>query len=56
MKKTFIKKVEELNNTITELKIESRRRIYGLEEELKQMIYVKDIFLRQITDLKKYKN
>ena len=49
-----MKKVEDLNNSITDLKIDSRKKIYNLEEELKQMTYIKDIFLKQITDLKKY--
>ena len=53
MKKSFVKKIEQQNNTINDMKIDSRKKIYGLEEELKQVTYIKDVFLKQITELKK---
>ena len=53
MKKSFVKKIEQQNNSITDMKIEARKKIYGLEEELKQTTYIKDVFLKQITEMKK---
>jgi len=53
MRKSFIKKIEELNEEIHRIKIESRRKINTLQEDLTQITYVKDVFLRQITELQK---
>ena len=55
MKKSFMKKIEQQNNTITDMKIDARKKIYSLEDELKQVTYIKDVFLKQITELKKNK-
>ncbi len=53
MKSAFIKKIEELNEEINKIKIESRKKIYFIEEELTQTKNVKDLFLKQIIDLQK---
>jgi hypothetical protein len=50
-----MKKIEQQNNTITDMKIDARKKIYSLEDELKQVTYIKDVFLKQITELKKNK-
>ena len=54
MKKSFTKKLEELNNEIYELKCNSRKKIQQLEEDLKHANYLKDVFLKQISELKIY--
>jgi len=54
MKKSFTKKIEDLNQDLTDMKIDSRRKIYSLEDELKQSNHIKDLFLKQISELKKH--
>ena len=48
-----MKKIEELNEEINKVKIDSRKKLYFLEEELTQTKNVKDLFLKQIIDLQK---
>lgn len=53
MKNAFIHKIEELNEEMNKIKIESRKKLNVTEEELNQTRYVKDLFLKQITELQK---
>lgn len=53
MKNSFLKTVEDLNSDINNKKIEFRRKVYDLEEELSQTKHVKDVFLKQITELQR---
>jgi hypothetical protein len=53
MKQAFSKKIQELNEEINDIKVDSRRKINNLNEDLNQVTYVKDLFLRQVTDLQK---
>jgi len=53
MKQAFSKKIQELNEGINAIKVDSRRKINNLNEDLNQVTYVKDLFLRQVTDLQK---
>lgn len=53
MKSTFVKKIEVLNDEINKHKIESRRKINTLQDDLTQVTYIKDMFLKQITELQK---
>jgi hypothetical protein len=56
MKSAFIKKLEDLNEEINKIKIDSRKKLYYMEEELSQTKNVKDLFLKQIIDLQKRLN
>lgn len=56
MKNKFIEKIDELNKEISSQKSEFRKKIYYLEEELTQTKEVKDLFLKQITELQKRNN
>lgn len=53
MKNTFLKKIEQLNEETSQIKLDSRRKVNMLQEDLTQAVYVKDLFLRQITELQK---
>ena len=53
MKTAFVQKIEKLNEEVNSVKIESRRKINSAQEDLIQVTYVKDLFLKQITDLQK---
>jgi hypothetical protein len=53
MKLTFTKKLESLNEDMNKIKIESRRKLNYLQEDLTQVTYIKDMFLKQITELQK---
>ncbi len=53
MKQAFTKKIHELNEEMNSIKVDSRRKINNLNEDLNQVTYVKDLFLRQVTDLQK---
>jgi hypothetical protein len=53
MKTAFVKKIEELNEEINKIKIDSRKKLFFMEEELTQTKNVKDLFLKQIIDLQK---
>ena len=56
MKSSFLKKVTELSEELIQMKSQYRRQIYGLEEDHKQATYLKDIFLKQITEYQKIYN
>ncbi len=51
-----MKKIEEMNEDNNRVKMESRRKINFLEEELDQNKNIKDLFLKQIIELKKLAN
>jgi hypothetical protein len=53
MKNSFVKKIEELNNEMHGMKIDYRRKLYDIEEDLSQTKHIKDVFLKQITELQK---
>lgn len=56
MKKSFLEKIKDMEEDASGYKVQARRKIYTLEEDLKQATYLKDIFLRQITDYQKIYN
>ncbi len=51
MKNTLSKKVDEMTNQLNEIQIDSRKKIYELEQELKESERLKDVFLQQIVFL-----
>ena len=53
MKKGFIQKIDDLNEKLVDLKQESQKKIYKMEEELKEAQYLKDLFLNQVVSLHK---
>lgn len=53
MKNAFVQKIESLNEEVSSTKIECRRKVNNLQEELNQVTYIKDIFLKQISELQK---
>jgi len=56
MKNSFLNKVQELTDELIDQKSKSRRQIYLLEEDFKQASFLKDIFLKQITEYQKIYN
>ena len=56
MKSTFLKKITDLTEDISKLKSDSRRKIMSIEEDFKKATYLKDVFLRQITEYQKIYN
>lgn len=53
MKSSFLKKISDMDEEFSQYKLQSRRKVYSLEEEFKQAQYLKDIFLRQLTEYQK---
>jgi len=53
MKKAFMEKIEELNTDIHKMKVESRKKIFMLEEDLNQTKNVKELLLKKLTEVKK---
>ena len=51
MKKSFMIKLENLNEELNNVKQESRIKIYQLEEEMKECNYLKNVFLNQLVTL-----
>ena len=51
MKNAFSKKVDEMTNQINDIQIDSRKKIYELEQDLKESERLKDVFLQQIVSL-----
>ena len=51
MKEAFKEKINILNDELTDIKQETRVKIYQMEEDLKQSNYLKNIFLEQISSL-----
>ena len=56
MKSAFIKKIDDMTEELSQLKSDSRTKIYSLEQELKESQYLKDVFLQQIVQLQKQLN
>jgi hypothetical protein len=53
MKASFIKKIDQLNEELCNQKTSFRKKISYLEEDLTQTKYVKDLLVRQVTELQK---
>lgn len=53
MKSAFLKKIDDLNCELHTNKVESRKKIYMLEEDLGQTKNVKDLLLKKLTELQK---
>ena len=51
MKNAFSKKVDEMTNQLNDIQIDSRKKIYELEQDLKESERLKDVFLQQIVSL-----
>jgi hypothetical protein len=51
MKKSFMEKLENLNEELNNVKQESRVKIYQVEEEMKECNYLKNVFLNQLVTL-----
>ena len=51
MKKSFMIKLENLNEELNNVKQESRVKIYQIEEEMKECNYLKNVFLNQLVTL-----
>jgi len=51
MRKTFLEKLDDLNDELINIKQDSRMKIYRMEEELKEKNELKDTFLNQIISL-----
>ena len=56
MRNAFISKIENMNLEINNIKINSRKTIFYIEEELNQEKHIKELFLNQISDLQKHFN
>lgn len=56
MKNSFIDKIKEIEEEFNEYKITNRKKLYNTTEELKQATFLKEIFLRQLTDYQKIYN
>ena len=56
MKSAFIKKIDDMTEELSQLKSDSRTKIYSLEQELKESQHLKDVFLQQIVQLQKQLN
>lgn len=56
MKSAFIKKIDDMTEELSQLKSDSRSKIYSLEQELKETQHLKDVFLQQIVQLQKQLN
>ena len=51
MRKTFLQKIDDLNDELINIKQDSRIKIYQMEEEIKEKNQLKDLFLNQIISL-----
>ena len=51
MKKSFMEKLDNLNEELNNVKQESRLKIYQTEEEMKESNYLKNVFLNQLVTL-----
>ena len=51
MRNAFVNKIDELNEELTDIKRDSRIKVYQLELELKENIKIKNSFLKQIISL-----
>lgn len=55
MKKAFMEKIDELNAEMHKNKVESRKKMFILEEDLNQTKNVKELLLKKLTDMQKSK-
>jgi len=53
MKKAFMEKIEEMNIELNKSKVDNRKKIYMVEEDLNQTRNVKELLLKKLTDLQK---
>ena len=51
MKRSFMEKLDNLNEELNNVKQESRSKIYQTEEEMKESNYLKNVFLNQLVTL-----
>ena len=51
MKRSFMEKLDSLNEELNNVKQESRLKIYQTEEEMKECNYLKNVFLNQLVTL-----
>ena len=51
MRKTFIQKLDDLNDELINIKQDSKIKIYQMEEELKEKNQLKELFLNQVISL-----
>ena len=51
MKRSFMEKLDNLNEELNNVKQESRVKIYQVEEEMKECNYLKNVFLNQLVTL-----
>lgn len=56
MKKAFMEKIEDMNTEMNKTKVDSRKKIYMIEEDLNQTKNVKELLLKKLTDLQKQIN
>ena len=51
MRRAFVNKIDELNEELTDIKRDSRIKVYQLELELQETVKLKNNFLKQIINL-----
>ena len=51
MRKTFLQKIDDLNDELINIKQDSRMKIYRMEEEIKEKNELKETFLNQVISL-----
>ena len=51
MKRSFMEKLDNLNEELNNVKQESRLKIYQTEEEMKECNHLKNVFLNQLVTL-----
>ena len=51
MRKTFIQKLDDINDELINFKQDSRIKIYQMEEEIKEKKQLNDLFLNQVISL-----
>jgi hypothetical protein len=53
MKTAFMEKIETMNIEMNRTKVDSRKKIYMIEEDLNQTKNVKELLLKKLTDFQK---
>ncbi len=56
MKSAFVKRIDELTSKLNNIEYDTRRKVYQLEEDLKDSEHSKSLFLDQILILRKQLN
>ena len=56
MKTAFMDKIEEINMDMNRNKVENKKKIYMVEEDLSQTRNVKELLLKKLTDLQRSLN